>query len=70
MISRDSEIMESGNNDMIMGGLGVNDCHVPSQLNMLPNMICGLPCGSDGKECNCNAGDLSLILESGQEDPL
>ena len=26
----------------------------------------GIPCGSDGKESTCNAGDLGLVPESGR----
>ena len=26
----------------------------------------GIPCGSDGKESTCNAGDLALVPESGR----
>ena len=43
----------------------------------LKNFYCsymGFPCGSDGKESACNAGDLGLITEFGRspgsEDPL
>ena len=33
-----------------------------------PTDIWGFPCGSDGRESACNAGDLGLI--PGWEDPL
>jgi len=31
-------------------------------------LVLSFPCGSDGKESDCNVGDPGLI--SGQEDPL
>ena len=37
MISRDLEIMERETSSMVEGG---NDCLEPSQLNILPNMVC------------------------------
>ena len=45
----------------------------PSSTWILLNLY-GLPCGSDGKECACNAGDLGSIPGLGRsldwEDPL
>ena len=70
MISRDLEIMESENSEMTMGGWG------SMTVMSLHSWICCLiwyvdfPGGSGGKECDNNAGDLDLILGSGQEDPL
>ena len=38
---------------------------VQMKISVIFKVIYGLPCGSDGKESTCNAGDMSLILGLG-----
>ena len=38
---------------------------VQMKISVIFKVIYGLPCGLDGRESTCNAGDLSLILGLG-----
>ena len=41
--------------------MAIMECLACSKYSIIDECLRGFPCGSDGKESSCNAGDTSLI---------